>query len=1136
MDIPVADWVLQTTTTVGTGTITLSLPAPGYTDLQDALKSSGEVWYSLLSSNGDRECGIGYFDYDTNTLQRTTIHATLKNGKHSNVSPTPIELKGQSLVSCTFNAESWKQFITEVQVGNVYSLPSTSDPEVTNTGTHSVPVLNFGIPKGDKGDAATIAIASTVTGNPGTPAGVTNEGDEHNALLKFTIPGSVEVSVGSTTTLDSGSQATVVDGNTDLDKVVLNFGIPRGTPGLNGTGAVVNTVADLRVAPTNGTVTTLGCITVGDGGGGFWRWDETSTAEDNVGTVVQSTSTSGAGRWVRSFLNQVSVAWFGANGTGDETDILQKALNASIGRELIFTPNVTYTAYMLKIGASTVLNLNGATIKKRPYDEKGLTLYQASEGRYNQAGFSAWDSTKRYYIDCIAISGSTWYRARRPFGSTDENVNKTPASNPDWWVPFVPASTVSPGVFWTNSTEIAAPLLYIKGDNVVIRNGKLDGNRQNETYLATKWGGAFAVQGNRALILASSSEIIVSSNGTLEGVNNLTIDSIRFENAYGTCICTEWVKNKLLITNCIERNSGNLFYFIVGETAYYGAAPNYHRHNLAGTAVITNNFISGDRALGYVMNPAVSVEYQELLFNGNTVTAEDAIVSGGVKSGAQRAIYSDNIFINEYIKPQYGSDLLTESLVVTGNSFVSKNIFRYVTGVVMGIHATKSITIANNSIINGNFVIDRSSYAISITGNSGYLDCEGLHPLYGASGIDWNSSTVYAEGDVVKYNNTYQYSLADNNVGNVPDTTQYSKWVSLRNAWAFIAGSESAGAAWSATTTYKTDIIAVYQDNWYVCALPRGENSLNQQPDLYPEVWQKIPPLVPTVNVSDNNVDLGGFLGNDFMEPIFALNVYTVKNNTVKGADYFMGNCSPSSYRDDKSSLEVTDNTIINCRKLVQLIPMDKVVSGNTYSMYRFVFSNNRVFDINYSGATDASSYNTITGGVSLTTTNGSLKELVLQNNVCFLGDGGAYNQFLLSATLVKPTIDKIILTNNITKGSSTNSSAYHVTIFSSTNAVVGYLHVDGNVSDKTWFFQGFTATKKVLYHNFFPNSNTYIFNPTNEIIPAASVKSTAVITGGFSTTVGTAGSASALPTQPQGYVEIMLDQTPFKIPYYKAS
>jgi len=43
-------------------------------------------------------------------------------------------------------------------------------------------------PTGDKGDAATIAVGSTVTGEPGTDAEVTNSGTSGSAVFNFTIP------------------------------------------------------------------------------------------------------------------------------------------------------------------------------------------------------------------------------------------------------------------------------------------------------------------------------------------------------------------------------------------------------------------------------------------------------------------------------------------------------------------------------------------------------------------------------------------------------------------------------------------------------------------------------------------------------------------------------------------------------------------------------------------------------------------------------------------------------------------------------------------------------------------------------------------------------------------------------------
>ena len=43
-------------------------------------------------------------------------------------------------------------------------------------------------PPGDAGASATITIAGTTTGAPGTPADVTNSGSSLNAELNFTIP------------------------------------------------------------------------------------------------------------------------------------------------------------------------------------------------------------------------------------------------------------------------------------------------------------------------------------------------------------------------------------------------------------------------------------------------------------------------------------------------------------------------------------------------------------------------------------------------------------------------------------------------------------------------------------------------------------------------------------------------------------------------------------------------------------------------------------------------------------------------------------------------------------------------------------------------------------------------------------
>lgn len=102
-----------------------------------------------------------------------------------------------------------------VNVGTVSSLPPGSQPVVTNSGTNSAAVLNFGIPQGQPGQNGT-------NGNNGQAA---------------------TIQVGTTTTLPAGSNATVTNVGTS-SAAVFNFGIPRGADGAPGSGT--------------GTITTIG--------------------------------------------------------------------------------------------------------------------------------------------------------------------------------------------------------------------------------------------------------------------------------------------------------------------------------------------------------------------------------------------------------------------------------------------------------------------------------------------------------------------------------------------------------------------------------------------------------------------------------------------------------------------------------------------------------------------------------------------------------------------------------------------------------------------------------------------------------------------------------------------------------------
>lgn len=125
-----------------------------------------------------------------------------------------------------------------ISVGNTTTLPAGSSATVTNAGTSSAAVFNFGIPKGDKGengDAATIAVGTTTTLTPGTSATVTNAGTSSAAVFNFGIPkgsqgDAATIQVGTVTTLPAGSNATVTNSGTS-SAAVFDFGIPKGDTG-----------------------------------------------------------------------------------------------------------------------------------------------------------------------------------------------------------------------------------------------------------------------------------------------------------------------------------------------------------------------------------------------------------------------------------------------------------------------------------------------------------------------------------------------------------------------------------------------------------------------------------------------------------------------------------------------------------------------------------------------------------------------------------------------------------------------------------------------------------------------------------------------------------------------------------------
>lgn len=155
-----------------------------------------------------------------------------------------------------------------ISVGSVTTGNVGSSATVTNSGSSSAATLNFTIPTGadgadgsqgpagNNGTAATISVGSTTTGNAGSSATVTNSGSSSSATFNFTIPkgttgatgaqgatgsagsngaagAAATIAVGTVSTGLPGSSASVTNAGSS-SSATLNFAIPRGATGATG--------------------------------------------------------------------------------------------------------------------------------------------------------------------------------------------------------------------------------------------------------------------------------------------------------------------------------------------------------------------------------------------------------------------------------------------------------------------------------------------------------------------------------------------------------------------------------------------------------------------------------------------------------------------------------------------------------------------------------------------------------------------------------------------------------------------------------------------------------------------------------------------------------------------------------------
>jgi len=238
-----------------------------------------------------------------------------------------------------------------VAVGTTATGDAGTDAAVVNSGTGTAVVLDFTIPKGDTGatgetGAQGIQGVKGDTGATGATGATGPKGDTGDAAT---------ISVGTTTTLAAGSDATVTNSGTP-SVAVFDFGIPKGTDG-TGTGDMLAATYD----PNNVAGDAFDMDNMADGSTNHFITTAEKTVLDNTsgtntGDQTAITGNAGTATKLETARNIAGVAFDGSADIDIQATDLALTGTASSSKYLRgdnswqTPPNTTYSAMSVAEG------------------------------------------------------------------------------------------------------------------------------------------------------------------------------------------------------------------------------------------------------------------------------------------------------------------------------------------------------------------------------------------------------------------------------------------------------------------------------------------------------------------------------------------------------------------------------------------------------------------------------------------------------------------------------------------------------------------------------------------------------------------------------------------------------------------